>query len=250
VVNVLSERPLIFVVTWDEISSFNRLDVKHIALSLVFKDVREAIPKQWENLGFSVVRLDDVVRPVERPVRTGKLPKQHLGLPLLSVTFEGKAIPRAKKLKRKVEMAGLTTKYPVLFKVSTGDIVLSRIDIVNGAVAVVPEDLNGYLVSREFIVLRIKKDYEGIIDPYYVWAYLRSDYVREYVRGMMRGVTGRHRIKWEQLKKIPFPLPESEEVRSIVSKHIEDLKESLKELEEALTKYNNAIRGLHEILST
>lgn len=141
-------------------------------------------------MGFSAVRLCDVVEPVERSIKTEKSLKQHSSLPLLSVTSEGEAIPRAKKLKRKVKMTELTTKYPVLFMVNTGDIVLSRIDIVNGAVAIVLQDLNGYLVSREFIVLTIKE----IIDPYYAWVYLRSNYVGEYVRGMMKGVTSRHRV--------------------------------------------------------
>lgn len=250
-VKILSEEPLVFTVTHDEMFSLERLDVKHVALQVVFREnLREAVPKRWKDMGFQVVELGQVVDNVgkEREVKTKDLP-QHTGIPLLSITFQGEAVPRVSKLRRKAEMTKLSTKYQVLLRVSKDDIVFSRIDLVDGAVAVIPDELDGYLVSKEFIVLRVKEGYSSIVDPFYVWMYLRSSYVKEFVKGVMKGVTGRHRVKWDEVKDMPFPLPDSEGAKDIVNKHLKDLKDSMEELKKAREKYNNAIAGLYELVS-
>ena len=59
------------------------------------------------------------------------------------------------------------------YLLKTGDVVASRIDFVNGAIAVVPEELDNTVASKEFIVLKPEK-----VSSNYLWLLLRTEYVR------------------------------------------------------------------------
>ncbi|WP_099211570.1 restriction endonuclease subunit S domain-containing protein [Thermococcus henrietii] len=237
---LLSDSPLIFLIEWDTLRELGRIDVKHAEL-VIRKKQLDDLKKDWEELGFEILPLGHVIRNVNNVVKTSTIQGKE-GIPLLSITFEGKAIRRSEKLHKKSRMSPITTKYPTLLKVSAWDVVLSRIDIVNGAVAIIPEDLNDHYVTKEFMVLRPKKkiiedkqlielienEYPDVnlqidskmVTSWYLWIYLRSNFVRSYVKGLMKGVTGRHRVKWEQLKHLPVPVPESASLRQEIAKEV------------------------------
>jgi len=69
-----------------------------------------------------------------------------------------------------------STAYSVddLQMVQEGDILVSGIDLVNGAVGVVGRDCDGMVVSVEYIILRAK---EGVEDPFTSPCLRASDWV-------------------------------------------------------------------------
>ena len=86
------------------------------------------------------------------------------------------------------------------FKVRAGDVVISHINAVNGAVAIVPVELDGAVVTNEFTVCRAK---DGV-DPRLVWSLLRTQEARSDLLILATGI-GRTRVKTEQALKLDVP---------------------------------------------
>lgn len=84
-----------------------------------------------------------------------------------------------------------------------GDIVVSNISAVYRAICVLPAGAEDLLISREFTILRPKKNMK--VDANYLWAVLRSAAV---VAEWLSGATGvgRHRVGWDLLSCQRIPL--------------------------------------------
>ncbi|MDN3478298.1 N-6 DNA methylase [Curtobacterium sp. APC 4022] len=89
-----------------------------------------------------------------------------------------------------------------LTRVRTGDLVVSHINAVHGAVGLVPEELDGSVVTNEYTVCQIIGD----IDAYLVWALLRSPETRADMIIRATGI-GRTRVNWDILKDLTVPEP-------------------------------------------
>ena len=105
------------------------------------------------------------------------------------------------------------TTYPQLWRVATGDLVISNIAATYGSVAVVPESLSGLIVSKEYTVLAVKPPYHARV----VWALLRSPEIRA---EMLLRTTGanRTRVHWENIKDIAIPYPDEEEAGRFIDR--------------------------------
>jgi type I restriction enzyme M protein len=121
-------------------------------------------------------------------------------IPLLSVSYDGNA-------KEPEEQVRETIKYPQLYYARKGDLVVSHINAVNGAICVVPDKYDGAVVSPEYTVLTPK---EGI-NPYALWAILRSPELRAEFLAKASGM-GRHRIDAEVLLSLQIPAPTNVEL--------------------------------------
>ena len=84
-----------------------------------------------------------------------------------------------------------------------GDIVVSNINAVHGAVAVIPQGMEQFLISTEYTILRLKDGLD--VDAHYLWSVLRSAAVVAEWLSHSSGV-GRHRVGWEILKTQQVPL--------------------------------------------
>jgi len=87
-----------------------------------------------------------------------------------------------------------------LFTVRENDVVISHINAVHGAVAIVTAELAGAVVTSEFTVCRAKKG----TDPRLVWSLLRSPEARSDLLVLATGI-GRTRVKTEQTLKLDVP---------------------------------------------
>lgn len=107
------------------------------------------------------------------------------------------------------------TRYPHLFRVEEGDIVVSNIAATYGSVAVVPADQAGLVVSKEYTVLTVRPHYDARV----VCALLRSPEIRA---EMLLRATGanRTRVHWSNLRNIAFPYPDAEAAGQFIQ-HIE-----------------------------
>jgi len=101
---------------------------------------------------------------------------------LLSVHFDGTVSLRETKL-------GKEFKYKQQFEAHAGDLAFARIDAINGAIGLVPKELHGSVCSQEYYILNPK------IDSYLLWKLLREEGALAQIRGLVSGMTGRRRIK-------------------------------------------------------
>lgn len=121
------------------------------------------------------------------------------------------------------------TQYAELYRVRTGDIVISNIAASYGSVAVVPTDMAGMLVSKEYTVLRAKKGY----DPRVVCAVLRSPELRAEMLVRSTGAN-RTRVRWSEIEDVDFPYPKAKDVERFV--------QCVEEAEAARRKVQLAVR--------
>ncbi len=105
-----------------------------------------------------------------------------------------------------------------------GQILFAKIrpSIDNKKIAFVYQEFENAVASTEFIVLAAK---EGI-DPYYLYAAMRSDQFTQAVIDTVGGDTGRQRIKPGQLLNLGVPWPD-QDVRDTISARVREFFESL-----------------------
>lgn len=111
-----------------------------------------------------------------------------------------------------------------LFRVRAGQIVVSHINAVHGSICVVPEYLDGLVVTNEFTIFEAQPGY----DPRVVWALMRSPEIRSEFLVKASGA-GRTRVKWKTIAEIRVPLPDPVLAEAVVT----DLRKAEDELRAA-----------------
>ena len=97
----------------------------------------------------------------------------------------------------------------------TGQFIISRIDARNGAMGLVPPELDGAIVTNDFLTY----DFDKIrLSPkYFNFLTTTKSFVEKCVR-VSEGTTNRVRLKPEKFLNISIPLPPLEEQKRIVIK--------------------------------
>lgn len=108
------------------------------------------------------------------------------------------------------EIIASDTRYPHLFRVREGDIVISNIAASYGSVAVVPKELDGCVVTTEYTALRAKEN----VRPHVIWMLLRSPEIRADMLLLATGAN-RTRINWETVKNLNVPRPALENAEAV-----------------------------------
>jgi type I restriction enzyme M protein len=159
----------------------------------------------WKKSGATPDVLDNLVEPVWEPVN---LVADH-EYSFLRVTYAGRAERGEKSLGREVGYSQVSTA-------QAGDIVVSNINAVNRASCVLPPEGEGWLISKEFTILRPRKNVK--LDTYYLWTVLRSAAV---IAEWLSGATGvgRHRVDWGLLQRQRVPLLPYDEQKEIGDKY-------------------------------
>lgn len=128
-------------------------------------------------------------------------------LNLVTLHFDGTMVPRTTNGKN--DFKGR------LYLAATGDVVYSKIDVRNGAIGIVPEDIGRAAVSSEFPVYEV---YSDVAMPQYVKLLFRTQYFRQAINSMISGTSGRKRIQPSQLEDIEVPLPPLPTQQAIVER--------------------------------
>lgn len=97
----------------------------------------------------------------------------------------------------------------------TGQFLISRIDARHGAFGIVPEELDGALVSNDFPCFNI--DASTVLPHFFEW-YSRTPEFIDLCRRASEGSTNRVRMKEAKFLKMTVPLPSLDEQRRIVEK--------------------------------
>lgn len=96
-----------------------------------------------------------------------------------------------------------------------GQFLISRIDARHGAFGIVPEELDGALVSNDFPCFNI--DASTVLPHFFEW-YSRTPEFIELCRRASEGSTNRVRMKEAKFLKMTVPLPSLDEQRRFVEK--------------------------------
>jgi restriction endonuclease S subunit len=135
--------------------------------------------------------------------------------------------------------------YASLYPVRAGDVIISNIAASHGSIAVVPDELDGCVVSNEYTVLT---PFPGF-DPVVLQLILRSPEVRSDILLSASGAN-RTRTRWALIRDISIPYPEEvlvDEIRRLAReaeeakrRAIEAREHAREQLEESLLLRTNA----------
>jgi type I restriction enzyme M protein len=190
----------------------------------------EQLHPGWKSAGIDSMYLNQLVDLIDDPVTLD--PKA--SYKFLRISYEGRAEVGEEALGREVS-------YSKIGRARVGDIVVSNISAVYKAICVIPDGLDGLLVSNEFTVMRLKPGVKA--DPLYIWSVLRSTAVIAEWLSSGTGV-GRTRVDWAILNRQVIPVLPFNEQKDIgnmyraaeaYEKKTSDLRRSA---EEALTPLN------------
>ena len=102
------------------------------------------------------------------------------------------------------------------FLISKGQFLLSKIDARNGAFGVVPEILDGGIITGNFWTFDV--DY-SIINPHYLALLTTTDAFIQYCEQASNGTTNRHYLQEPLFLKIKVPVPSLEEQNKLVEEY-------------------------------
>lgn len=90
------------------------------------------------------------------------------------------------------------------FRVATGQFILSRIDARNGAMGLVPPDLDGAVVTNDFPSFNVNRD--RLLPEFLGWLSKTASFV-DLCRAASEGTTNRVRLKEERFLRMAIPAP-------------------------------------------
>jgi len=101
------------------------------------------------------------------------------------------------------------------FLARKGQLILSRIDARNGAIGIVPESLDGSVVSNDFPLFRL--DANRVLSTYFSWLSKTKPFV-ELCQRASEGTTNRVRLQEDRFLNLQMSLPPLPEQRRIVAR--------------------------------
>ncbi len=179
------------------------------AFAVWFKDLQ-----QWSAGGF--IRTEwcwppEIIKPLrlalKRKVKElNKSQQAREEIQLATLHFDGTIEPRV--------IRGLKGLKGKLFVAEAGDVIYSKIDVRNGAIGIVPEEMAQIAVSSEFPVYEVLPD---MADPHYIQLLFQTQRFRQIINSMISGTSGRKRAQPAQLEDVKVPLPPLEAQQAIVA---------------------------------
>lgn len=101
-----------------------------------------------------------------------------------------------------------------LFFADPGDVIYSKIDVRNGAIGIIPDELGQVCVSSEYPVYAVDS---AVAEARYVTLLFRTDVFRRKINSMISGASGRKRVQPSDLESVDVPLPPLPVQRKIVA---------------------------------
>lgn len=110
-----------------------------------------------------------------------------------------------------------------MWAVRAGDLVFSKIDLRNGAVGLLPDELAPAVVTSEYPIYTPDPEQA---DPSFLALLLRTDSFIELLNSLSSGTSGRRRISPEQFEALEVPMPDVAEQRRLAHAHAVRLAEA------------------------
>ena len=188
---------LLFDELWDSHAS-HRLDPKYHLFKV---ETGRRVPVGWVK-----DRLGNILQRREEPADFATDPDQLFTVITISQT--GSIRPReAGKGRNPPEWrASYFAESPgTWYAARAGDVVFSSIDLWKGCIAVVPEEFDGALVTKEFPIYLVK---DGRLSPAFLQALLRSRYYQRAFRAITTGHSNRRRTQVADFENLEIIFPE------------------------------------------
>lgn len=205
----------------------DRLDVKYCLMSPGRQQ------EAWEQQGHSIYYLHEMLderQYTDDDVVTRDSPDP---VTVMVVRYEGLA-------EAAEELNPADSSYARLYPVKAGDIVISNIAASHGSIAIVPEDLDGCVVSSEYTVLTARSGF----DPVVLQLVLRSPEIRSDILLSSSGAN-RTRTRWDLIRNLRAPYPTPAVVTSIrqMAERADDAKrEAARLLQEARSSIQSQLQ--------
>ncbi len=130
------------------------------------------------------------------------------------------------------------------YYVRSGQFIMSKIDARNGAFGIIPTDLEGAVVTQDFLAFDINLDK---ILPYFFTLLTNLSSFRELCQLASSGTTGRQRINLLTFLNFKIPLPPLEEQKVLVKSYLRKLnlvEKIYKEVEQIKVDIKNYTKSL------
>lgn len=208
------------------------LKAKQVASRLDLKFASAQVGRMvdtWKAQGVEVLPLKELVTPAADAIEPKAAPESEFKL--LKVSYDGKC-----EIERQTK--GIAVKAPLMHRVKTGQMVFSTIRATDGAIGIVPEEMDGGLVSDTSYTVFDLKNSGTVEDMAYLWAVLRSYELRADMQSLSPG-SGRYTTYWPQVGVIEVPWLGEDKRREIGSALIqtwEKEKQVPKDLQSAMSK--------------
>jgi len=148
------------------------------------------------------------------------------------------------------EVVGTEIAASKRLKVHSGQFILSRIDARHGAFGIIPDRLDGAVVTNDFPVFTAKS--ERMLPQFLNWMSKTASFI-DICKAASEGTTNRVRLKEDKFLSFEIPLPLIEEQRRIVEK-VEKLAGKIEEArslrEQTVKETKSFITSLHLSLSS
>lgn len=136
------------------------------------------------------------------------------------------------------------------YQITTGQFIMSKIDARNGAFGIVPESLNGAIVTGDFPVFDVDKEK---LNPTYLQLLSCTKPFVRFAQSCSRGTTNRQRINVKQFLDLQIPLPTLEEQNVIVATYknsislAEQYEKQAYDKEDSIQQYINTELGINNL---
>jgi type I restriction enzyme M protein len=134
---------------------------------------------------------------------------------------------RGAKIRDRVEGTKIGSKLQTV--VHTNDLLASRIDARNGAMAIVPSELDGAIATNDFPVFEIRSD--RVLPAYLRFCLFQPSMLRVYEH-LSRGSTNRRRLIIERFLDLKIPVPPDLDLQLAVADNLQKTEEGIAKLRE------------------
>lgn len=131
------------------------------------------------------------------------------------------------------------------YLVSSGQFIISRIDARNGALGIIPDDLEGAIVTNDFPTFYVDNTR---INSHFLLLITTTKTFINFAQSCSSGTTNRQRINIEQFLDIKIPLPSLKEQDKIVAQYNRKIALAEKQKSEALQLKNEIENYLFNVL--
>lgn len=125
------------------------------------------------------------------------------------------------------------------FIAKAGQFIISRIDARNGSFGIVPNSLEGSVVTNDFWLFDIQD-----ADPQFLVLLLSSKKVNSFWQAKSNGTTNRQRVDFEDFIKSSLPIPPLMEQKDIIQKY----QETISKVEELQIEADNKLKEIDEYI--
>lgn len=163
----------------------------------IFHEVEE------ENSNFQNTKIGQILKQQKRTVvlQNEKIYKQ------ITVKMNGKGVVLRKEIK------GSQIKTKTQFIASAGDFIISKIDARNGAFGIVPDELDGAIVTSDFPLFRVD---ESVMLPEFLNIVIQSPQFIKICQLTSIGTSNRRRVKLGKFLESRIPLPSISEQKKFL----------------------------------